>query len=457
MTKKIKRLLIANRGEIALRILRACKELSIETIAIHSQADENAMHVHLADEAICIGPPSATLSYLNKAAILTAATLTGADAIHPGFGFLSENADFAEIVTEHGFIWIGPSPHHIRMMGDKITAKKTAKELGIPCVPGSDNLLTDLEDALNIAQSIHYPVILKATSGGGGKGMKVAHNPQDLKDAWVTCRAEAQASFGNTGVYMEKFLTHPRHIEIQIFGDQHGNAVHLGERECSVQRRHQKLLEEAPSSCLTPQERHEIGEISANAIRKIGYYGAGTFEYLYENGKFYFIEMNTRIQVEHPVTEYVYRVDLIKEQIHVAEGKELSFQQKNLKIYGHAIECRINAEDPETFTPSPGTITLYHPPGGPGIRIDSAIYMNSKISPYYDSMIAKLIVHGDTRESCIARLKHALEEFVIQGVKTTLPVHEIIVNQKDFLEGNFSIHWLENLIQGLHSSAKDKK
>ena len=415
------KVLIANRGEIALRIHRACHELGIETVAVHSTADAEAMHVRLADEAVCIGPPPARDSYLNKAAILSAATITGADAIHPGYGFLSENADFAAMVEEHGFTFIGPTAEHIRIMGDKVIAKQTAKKLGIPCVPGSDGPVTDVDSALKTAREITYPVLIKAAAGGGGRGMKVARSESELTEAFRTARAEAGAAFGNDQVYMEKYLDHPRHIEIQVLADSHGNVVHLGERDCSLQRKHQKVLEESPSAALNSDQRAQIGEIVRSAIQKLGYRNAGTVEFLYEDGKFYFIEMNTRLQVEHPVTELVTGLDLVREQIKIAAGGTLPFRQEHVRFHGHAIECRINAEDPETFRPSPGRVTTYHAPGGLGIRVDSGLYGGYTVPPHYDSMVAKLIVHGASRNECLMRLRRALDEYVIGGIDTTLP------------------------------------
>jgi acetyl-CoA carboxylase biotin carboxylase subunit len=439
-----KKILIANRGEIALRVIRACREMGIETVAVHSTADANSMAVRLADESVCIGPPSAKDSYLYMPAIISAAELTGAEAIHPGYGFLSENATFARMIEEHGFTFIGPRPEHIEQMGDKVTAKKTVKELGLPVVPGSDGALESLEEGKRIAEEAGFPVLIKAASGGGGKGMKVVRKSEDFEEAYLTARNEAKANFGDDTIYMEKYLEKPRHIEIQIFGDQHGGAIHLGERDCSIQRRHQKLVEEAPSPILSEEERDRIGSLSAEVIRKMGYRGAGTIEFLYENGEFFFMEMNTRIQVEHPVTETITDLDLIAEQIRVAAGEPLSVQKEKLKFRGHAIEIRINAEDPDTFTPSPGKITQFHAPGGLGIRFDSAIYQGYTIPPHYDSMIGKLIVRGRTREECLRRLRRAIGETVIEGVKTTLPLHEWIIQQDDFITGDYTIHWLEN-------------
>jgi acetyl-CoA carboxylase biotin carboxylase subunit len=441
------KVLIANRGEIALRIHRACREMGIATVAVHSTADADAMHVRLADESVCIGPPPAKDSYLNIPAILTAASITGADAIHPGIGFMSENANFAEMVEQHGFTFIGPTPEHIRIMGDKVTAKKTVKALGLPTVPGSDGALKDLEDAKKIAEKIGYPILIKAAAGGGGKGMKVAEEAAGLEEAYTLARAEARAAFGNDEVYMEKYLQKPRHIEVQLLGDTHGNAVHFGERDCSIQRRHQKVIEEAPSPGLNNSEREEIGDLAASLIRKIGYRGVGTIEFLYENGKFYFIEMNTRLQIEHTISEMITGLDLVREQIRVAAGLPLSYTQSDIVFSGHAIECRINAENPETFMPSPGKIVGYHPPGGLDVRVDSALYDGYRVPPHYDSMIAKLIVHGTNRNECMLRLRRALEEFVIGGIDTTLPLHRKLITQPDFINGNYDIHWLEKFLE----------
>ncbi|MBV2148784.1 acetyl-CoA carboxylase biotin carboxylase subunit [Sphingobium sp. AS12] len=439
----IEKLLIANRGEIALRIHRACHEMGIKTVAVHSTADADAMHVRLADEAICIGPPAAKDSYLNVAAIISAAEISGADAIHPGYGFLSENAKFAEIVEAHGIAFVGPKPEHIRTMGDKIEAKRTAGALGLPLVPGSDGAISDLEEAKAIAEKAGYPVIIKAASGGGGRGMKVCTSPDDLETLMQQAGSEAKAAFGDATVYLEKYLGNPRHIEIQVFGDGNGNAIHLGERDCSLQRRHQKVLEEAPSPILSHADRDRIGGICAKAMADMGYRGAGTIEFLWEDGEFYFIEMNTRLQVEHPVTEMITGVDLVREQIRIAEGKPLSVAQEDLRFTGHAIECRINAEDPRTFAPSPGTVTRYHVPGGMHVRVDSGLYQGYKVPPYYDSMIGKLIVYGRTREGCIMRLKRALQEYVIEGMKTTIPLHQALLEDPEFLNGDYSIKWLE--------------
>lgn len=440
----IKKVLIANRGEIALRIVRACKELGIQSVAVHSTADTSAMAVRLADESVCIGPPAGKDSYLNIPSILTAAALVGADAIHPGYGFLSENAEFARMVEEHGFKFIGPSPELIEKMGDKVMAKQTVKALGLPVVPGSDGGVDSVEEAVKVAEGMGLPVIIKAASGGGGKGMQVVTDIKELPELFKRARSEAKANFGDDTVYIEKFLANPRHIEIQIFGDSHGNAVHLGERDCSIQRRHQKLVEEAPSPALPAAEREAIGKLAADTVRKMGYEGAGTIEFLYEKGQFYFMEMNTRIQVEHPVTEMVTGFDLIAEQIRVASGLPLSFTQDDVQLKGHAIEIRINAEDPDNnFAPSPGRINQFHAPGGLGVRFDSAIYAGYSIPPHYDSMIGKLIVHGANRDECIRRLRRAISETVVDGIKTTLPLHDWILSQGDFLSGDYTIKWLE--------------
>jgi len=444
----IEKVLIANRGEIALRILRACREMGIQTVAVHSTADVDAMHVRLADESVCIGPASAKDSYLCIPSILSAATISGADAIHPGYGFLSENANFAEMVEEHGFVFIGPSPQHIRLMGDKIAAKKAVMDAGIPVVPGSDGGVDNADDALDIAKSIGFPVIIKASAGGGGRGMKMAPTEFDLKEAFETARAEALAVFGNGEVYIEKFLGHPRHIEVQILADEHGNVVHLGERDCSLQRRHQKVLEEAPSPALNASQRIEIGETVSKAIEKIGYRSVGTIEFLFEDGKFYFIEMNTRLQVEHPVTEMICGIDLVREMIRIAEGAPLGFDQSDIHFSGHSIECRINAEHPETFMPCPGKINDYHAPGGLGIRVDSGLYSGYSVPPHYDSMISKLIVHGNNRNECLMRLRRALSEYVIDGIDTSIPLHQRLMDQPDFINGNYDIHWLEHLVFG---------
>ena len=440
------KVLIANRGEIALRIQRACTELGIATVAVHSTADADAMHVRLADESVCIGPAPASESYLNIPAIISAAEITGADAIHPGYGFLSENANFVSIVEEHGITFIGPKAEHIRVMGDKIAAKQTVKKLGIPVVPGSDGALSDASAAAKVAEEIGYPVLIKAAAGGGGRGMKVALNRGELDQAVSTARAESKAAFGDDALYMERYLGQPRHIEIQVLGDSHGNAIHLGERDCSLQRRHQKVLEESPSPAITVEERERIGSVVADAIRGLGYLGAGTIEFLYENGEFFFIEMNTRLQVEHPVTEMVTGIDLVREQIRIAAGEPLSIRQDEVVLTGHAIECRINAEHPETFTPSPGTITDFHPPGGLGVRMDSAVYSGYRIPPYYDSMIGKLIVYGADRDECLMRLKRSLREFVVGGVNTTLPLFSRLLEEEDIRSGNYDIHWLERFL-----------
>ena len=439
----IKRILIANRGEIALRIHRAAHEMGIETVAVHSTADADAMHVRLADHAVCIGPPPATDSYLNIANIISAAEIAQCDAIHPGYGFLSENAKFADIVEAHDIIWIGPKPEHIRTMGDKIEAKRTAGALGLPLVPGSDGAVSDIAEAKAIAEAAGYPVIIKAASGGGGRGMKVCNGPDQLETLIQQAGSEAKAAFGDATVYIEKYLGNPRHIEFQVFGDGNGNAIHLGERDCSLQRHHQKVLEEAPSPVITPEERHRMGEVCAQAMRDMAYRGAGTIEFLWENGEFYFIEMNTRLQVEHPVTEAITGVDLVREQIRIAEGKPLSVTQDELVFHGHAIECRINAEDPFNFAPSPGLVTYYHAAGGMHVRVDSGLYAGYKIPPYYDSMIAKVIVYGRTREGCIMRLRRALQEMVVEGVKTNIPLHQELLRQDDVLNGDYSIKWLE--------------
>ncbi len=440
------KILIANRGEIALRVLRACKELGIPTVAVHSTADEDAMHVRLADESVCIGPPAAKDSYLNIPALLAACEITGADAVHPGYGFLSENARFAEILAEHNVHFIGPRPEHIRLMGDKIAAKRAAKDLGIPVVPGSDGDIGSDADAYNLARGVGYPLILKAAAGGGGRGMRVVREESELIQAMLSARAEAKAAFGDDTVYLEKYLERPRHIEIQVLGDGKGRAIHLGERDCSLQRRHQKVWEEGPSPALNTGTRDEIGEKVAKAMREIKYLGVGTVEFLYEDGKFYFIEMNTRIQVEHPVTEMITDIDLILEQIRVAAGSDLELTQSNVKFHGHAIECRINAENPVSFRPSPGKIVHYHPPGGLGVRVDSAVYHGYSIPPYYDSLVGKLIVHGKTRSECLMRLKRALDEFVIDGIETTLPLFRALARDKDIIDGDYHIHWLEQFL-----------
>ncbi|WP_073974993.1 acetyl-CoA carboxylase biotin carboxylase subunit [Erythrobacter donghaensis] len=443
----IKRILIANRGEIALRIHRAAHEMGIETVAVHSTADADAMHVRLADHAVCIGPPPASESYLNIANIISAAEIAQCDAIHPGYGFLSENAKFADIVEAHDIIWIGPKPEHIRTMGDKIEAKRTAGALGLPLVPGSDGAVSDITEAKAIAEAAGYPVIIKAASGGGGRGMKVCNGPDQLETLIQQAGSEAKAAFGDATVYIEKYLGNPRHIEFQVFGDGKGNAIHLGERDCSLQRRHQKVLEEAPSPVISPEERMRMGEVCAQAMRDMGYRGAGTIEFLWENGEFYFIEMNTRLQVEHPVTEAITGLDLVREQIRIAEGRPLSVTQEDIEFKGHAIECRINAEDPFNFAPSPGLVTYFHAAGGMHVRVDSGLYAGYRIPPYYDSMIAKLIVYGRTREGCIMRLRRALEEMVVEGVKTNIPLHQELLRQTDVLNGDYSIKWLEKWLE----------
>ena len=441
-----RKLLIANRGEIALRIHRACRELGIPTVAVHSTADADAMHVRLADESVCIGPPAARDSYLNVAAILSAASITGADAIHPGYGFLSENAGFAEMVEAHGVTFIGPSPAHIRMMGDKIAAKTAMASLGIPLVPGSENAVPDLETAKVISNRIGYPVMVKSAAGGGGRGMKVARNAANLEEAFRVARAEAQAAFGNDAVYIEKYLDRPRHIEMQILADSHGSVVHLGERDCSLQRRHQKLLEEAGSPVISPAQRDALGKVTTGALQQLGYRNVGTLEFLYQDNEFAFIEMNTRLQVEHPVTELICGIDLVQEQIRIATGAPLGYIQSDIRFSGHAIECRVTAEDPETFIPTPGRVSAFHAPGGPGVRVDSALYDGYFVPPFYDSLVAKLIVHAPTRDGAINRLRRALDEFVITGIRTTIPLHRRIVDDKDFQAGDYSIHWLERFV-----------
>lgn len=440
------KVLIANRGEIALRIHRACKEMGIATVAIHSTADSEAMHVRLADESVCIGPPPSPQSYLNIPAIISAAEITGADAIHPGYGFLSENANFAEIVGAHGITFIGPTPDHIKLMGDKIAAKAAMRRLGVPVVPGSDGPITNDDEARALAADMGFPVLIKAAAGGGGRGMKVARSADELSTALSTARNEARLAFGDDSVYIEKYLARPRHIEIQIIADAHGNVVHLGERDCSFQRRHQKVLEEAPSPALNADERNALGERVTSALKQLGYLGVGTIEFLYENGQFFFIEMNTRLQVEHPVTEMITGLDLVREQIRIATGAPLGYEQSDIRFAGHAIECRINAENPRTFSPSPGRIQSYHAPGGLGVRVDSAIYGGYRVPPNYDSLIAKLIVHGQSRNECIMRLRRALQECVIAGIETTIPLHLDLIGQPDFLNGAYDIHWLEEFI-----------
>ena len=441
------KILIANRGEIALRVIRACREMGIKSVAVHSTADADAMHVRMADESVCIGPAPSGQSYLNKAAIISACEITGAQAVHPGYGFLSENASFAQALEDHGLTFIGPSAEHIRVMGDKITAKDTAKALGIPVVPGSEGGVPDFETALKVAAEIEYPVIIKATAGGGGRGMKVARSPEELEVAFRTARSEAKAAFGNDEVYIEKYLQKPRHIEIQVFGDGKRKAVHLGERDCSLQRRHQKVFEEAPGPCITPTMRAEIGKICAEAVAKINYIGAGTIEFLYEDGKFYFIEMNTRLQVEHPVTEGIFGVDLVREQIRVAAGLPMSFGQDDLEINGHAIEVRINAERLPNFAPCPGKVKVFHAPGGLGVRMDSALYGGYSIPPYYDSLIGKLIVHGRDRPEALARLRRALGELIVDGVETTVPLFHALLAEPDVQAGEYNIHWLEKWLE----------
>jgi acetyl-CoA carboxylase, biotin carboxylase subunit len=441
------KILIANRGEIALRIHRACKEMGIATVAVHSQADATAMHVRLADESVCIGPPQASKSYLHIPSLIAAAEITGAQAIHPGYGFLSENARFAEIVEKHGLVFIGPKPEHIRLMGDKIAAKRAAAEAGIPTVPGSDGGVTNDEEARRVAKKIGFPVLIKAAAGGGGRGMKVAKTAEQLSEALSTARAEARAAFGDDSVYIEKYLENPRHIEIQVVADSHGEVIHLGERDCSLQRRHQKIWEEAPSPALNPEQRAKIGDLTAKAIKKLGYLGVGTVEYLYEDGKFYFIEMNTRLQVEHPVTEMITGIDLVREQIRIADGMPLSVKQQDVRFNGASIECRINAENPVNFTPSPGRISDYHPPGGLGVRLDSAIYAGYQIPPFYDSLIGKLIIHGRDRTECLMRLRRALDELVVNGVETTTPLFQRLAQEPDIIDGAYNIHWLENYLK----------
>jgi acetyl-CoA carboxylase, biotin carboxylase subunit len=440
------KVLIANRGEIALRVNRACKEMGIATVAVHSTADAESMHVRLADESVCIGPPPASQSYLNIPAIISACEITGADAIHPGYGFLSENAHFADIVKAHKITFIGPQPEHIRLMGDKVAAKRAVKSLGIPTVPGSDGAIGTDEEATKLAEGIGYPLLVKASAGGGGRGMKVARVASELKEAISTARAEAKAAFGDDTVYIEKYLEKPRHIEIQVIADSYGKVLHLGERDCSLQRRHQKVWEEAPSPALNLEARAQIGNVVTGALSKLGYLGVGTVEFLYENGQFYFIEMNTRLQVEHPVTELITGLDLVREQIRIADGGHLEFEQRDIVIAGHAIECRVNAEHPFTFQPSPGQITEFHAPGGLGVRMDSAAYAGYRIPPYYDSLVGKLIVHGKSRNECLMRLRRALAELVIGGIETTIPLFQELIKQSEILDGNYDIHWLENYL-----------
>jgi acetyl-CoA carboxylase biotin carboxylase subunit len=437
------KILIANRGEIALRVIRACREMGIKSVAVHSTADADAMHVRMADESVCIGPAPSSESYLKKAAIISACEITGAQAVHPGYGFLSENASFAQALEDHDITFIGPTADHIRIMGDKITAKETAKALGIPVVPGSDGGVPDFETALTVAADIKYPVIIKATAGGGGRGMKVAKSPEELEIAFRTARSEAKSAFGNDEVYIEKYLQKPRHIEIQVFGDGKGNAVHLGERDCSLQRRHQKVFEEAPGPCITPEMRAQIGKVCSDAMKKLKYIGAGTIEFLYEDGEFYFIEMNTRLQVEHPVTEGIFGVDLVREQIRVAAGMDMSFTQDDLEINGHCIEVRINAERLPNFAPCPGKVRMFHAPGGYGVRMDSALYSGYSIPPYYDSLIGKLIVHGRDRPEALARLQRALSELIIDGIDTSIPLFDMLLAEPDIQSGDYNIHWLE--------------
>jgi acetyl-CoA carboxylase, biotin carboxylase subunit len=441
------KILIANRGEIALRVFRACKEMGIATVAVHSDVDSTAMHVRLADESVCIGPAPAAKSYLNIPSIISAAEITGAQAIHPGYGFLSENARFAEIVEAHGMTFIGPRPEHIRVMGDKIAAKAAVKAAGIPVVPGSDGAVSDEDEAIAAAEKIGFPVLIKASAGGGGRGMKVAQGPDDVGEAVATARAEAKAAFGDDAVYMERYLQRPRHIELQVIADSFGAVCHLGERDCSLQRRHQKLMEEAPSPVIDQATRERIGAVVVEAIGRIGYLGVGTIEFLYENGEFFFIEMNTRLQVEHPVTEAITGIDLVREQIRVAAGLPLSFSQSDIVFEGHAIECRINAENPRTFAPSPGLITDFHAPGGLGVRLDSALYAGYAIPPYYDSLAGKLIVHGRDRPECLARLRRSLGEMVVGGIETTIPLFQDLLAQPDIIAGDYNIHWLENWIR----------
>ena len=448
----VSKVLIANRGEIALRVIRACQEMGIATVAVHSTADEKAMHVRLADESVCLGPPAAKDSYLNIAAIVSACEITGADAVHPGYGFLSENAKFVDVLDAHHITFIGPTGDHIRLMGDKITAKDKVKELGIPVVPGSDGEVLTVEDAIKVGQDIGYPVLVKASSGGGGRGMKIARNDTEMKEAFLTARSEAKAAFGDDAVYIEKFLEKPRHIEIQVIADTHGNVAHLGERDCSLQRRHQKVFEEAPSTVLDDAAREDIGKIVSTAIKNLGYRGVGTVEFLYEDGKFYFIEMNTRLQVEHPVTEMITGLDLVREQIRIASGEKLNFTQADIEFQGHAVECRINAENAKTFTPSPGMISHYHAPGGLGVRMDSAAYGGYSIPPHYDSLIGKLIIYGRDRDECLMRMKRALNELVIDGIESTIPLFEELLEAEAFNTADYDIHWLENWLENLSES-----
>ena len=448
----VSKVLIANRGEIALRVIRACQEMGIATVAVHSTADEKAMHVRLADESVCLGPPAAKDSYLNIAAIVSACEITGADAVHPGYGFLSENAKFVDVLDAHHITFIGPTGDHIRLMGDKITAKDKVKELGIPVVPGSDGEVLIVQDAIKVGQDIGYPVLVKASSGGGGRGMKIARNDTEMKEAFSTARSEAKAAFGDDAVYIEKFLEKPRHIEIQVIADTHGNVAHLGERDCSLQRRHQKVFEEAPSTVLDDAAREDIGKIVSTAIKNLGYRGVGTVEFLYEDGKFYFIEMNTRLQVEHPVTEMITGLDLVREQIRIASGEKLNFTQADIEFQGHAVECRINAENAKTFTPSPGLISHYHAPGGLGVRMDSAAYGGYSIPPHYDSLIGKLIIYGRDRDECLMRMKRALNELVIDGIESTIPLFEELLEAEAFNTADYDIHWLENWLENSSGS-----
>ena len=441
------KVLIANRGEIALRIHRACREMGIKTVAVHSVADADSMHVKLADEAVCIGPAPVKDSYLNKATIISAAVMTGADAIHPGYGFLSENAEFAEMVQAHGITFIGPDPRMIRLMGDKISAKKMAEEAGLPTVPGSKGEVKTVEEALSIASGIGYPVIVKATAGGGGKGMKIAHNADEMLEAFELAKKEAENAFGNASVYLEKYLQTPRHIEVQVIADNYGHVVHLGERDCSLQRNHQKILEETPSPALNAEQRRQLGSLVVNAIQKMGYTSVGTVEFLYENGQFYFLEMNTRVQVEHPITEAVTGVDIVRDQIRISSGAALTYTQEDIKFNGCAMECRINAENPENFVPCAGRIGQWHTPGGLDVRVDSEMYAGYTVPPYYDSLIAKLIVHGRTRNGVLMRLKRSLEEFVIEGIPTTIPLHQKIISNLEFIDGQYNIHWLEKFLK----------
>ena len=443
------KILIANRGEIAVRILRACKDLGIQTVSVYSTADKDAMHVKMADESVCIGPPQSKESYLNIPSIIAACEVSGAEAVHPGYGFLSENASFVEKLNAHNIDFIGPKSDHIKTMGDKILAKKTAEKYGLPVIPGSNGEVKDFKDARSIARDIGYPIIIKASAGGGGRGMVVVRNEKELEESIKRAKSEADKSFDNDTVYIEKYLQNPKHIEVQIIGDNYGNMIHLGERDCSMQRRNQKLLEETPSKIINEKTRDYIGNLTVDALKKIKYSGAGTVEYLFENNEFYFMEMNTRLQVEHPVTEEITNFDLVKEQIKIASNSKLSKNQNDINFYGHSIECRVNAEDPESFMPSPGKVINFHAPGGPGVRVDSGCYSGITIPPYYDSMIAKLIVYGENRESCIARLERALEEFVVEGIKTTIPFYQKILKEESFLNGNYDIHWVENYMENI--------